>query len=117
MPATERSSAQIRKGVLGFMSTSFEKKQLDREKKDRIKQLEQDMVNEKKEKIAEKKRLAEERKKRVAANEYKNSVYQVLNTETMKGMSKKQMRLVKKTAMNKQGQVELVDIYNGQRKK
>ncbi|CAM9388541.1 unnamed protein product, partial [Ectocarpus fasciculatus] len=101
----ERSSAQHRKGVLGFMSTSYEEKKLAKEKKDRIKQLEQDMVDEKKAQIAEKRRLAEERKKRVAANAYKSSVYQVLNTETMKGMSKKQLRQVKKTTVNKQGQV------------
>ena len=45
------------------------------------------------------------------ANEYKNSVYQELKHETLKGMSKKQLRLVRKTAMNKNGQVELVNLY------
>jgi hypothetical protein len=44
-------------------------------------------------------------------NEYKNSVYQELKHETLKGMSKKQLRMVKKTAMNKNGQVELVSLY------
>lgn len=76
--STERTSAVNRKGVMQFMSTSFEEKKLQKEKRDRVKQLEQDMINEKKEKIAEKKRLAEERKQRVAANAYKNSVYQVV---------------------------------------
>lgn len=45
------------------------------------------------------------------ANEYKNSVYQELKHETLKGMSKKQLRMVKKTAINKNGQVELVSLY------
>lgn len=45
------------------------------------------------------------------ANEYKNSEYQELKHETLKGMSKKQLRMVRKTAMNKNGQVELVNLY------
>lgn len=78
----ERTSATGRKGVLQFRSTSYEEKKLLKEKRDRIKQLELDMINEKKEKIAEKKRLVEDRKKRIAANEYKNSVYQVVSHQT-----------------------------------
>jgi len=45
------------------------------------------------------------------ANEYKNSEYQELTHGTLKGMSKKQLRMVRKTAMNKNGQVELVNLY------
>lgn len=35
-----------------------------------------------------------------------------INPAKMKGMSKKQLRNIKKTSVNKFGQVELVDVYN-----
>lgn len=35
-----------------------------------------------------------------------------INPAKMKGMSKKQLRNIKKTSVNKHGQVELVDVYN-----
>jgi hypothetical protein len=35
-----------------------------------------------------------------------------INPSKMKGMSKKQLRNIKKTSVNKFGQVELVDVYN-----
>lgn len=76
--STERTSAMTRKGVLKFMSTTWEEKMQIKDKKDRVKQLEREMIEEKKAKIAEKKRLAEERQKRRAANEFKNSSYQVV---------------------------------------
>lgn len=43
-----------------------------------------------------------------------NSVSSVLqiNPAKMKGMSKKQLRSIKKTSVNKFGQVQLVDVYN-----
>eukprot|EP01035_Chromulina_nebulosa_P016916 gene16916-22407_t len=45
------------------------------------------------------------------ANEYKNSLYQVINPSKLKTMSKKQLRLIKKTSVNKNGQVELVNPW------
>ena len=39
-----------------------------------------------------------------------------LNGEKMKSMSKKQLRQVKKTQMNANGAVELVDVYGGGKK-
>ena len=106
-----RSSVQQRSGVLSHLNKSFEEKQAIRAKKASILQLEREMKDEKKQKLLDAKIRREEQQKRRMANEYKNSVYQELKHETLKGMSKKQLRMVKKTAINKNGQVELVSLY------
>lgn len=59
---------------------------------------------EKKAKIIEKRKLKME-------NEYKNTTYQVINPEKMKRMNKKQLRMIKKTSVNKDGTVEFVSPY------
>ena len=40
-----------------------------------------------------------------------------MNPEKLKGMSKKQLRSIKKTAMNEHGQVELVNPWEAKQKK
>ena len=75
---TERSSAKTRKGVLKHMSTTFEQKMILKQQRDRTKQLEDEMKNDKKEKIEEAKRLAAERDARRAANQIKSTAYQVV---------------------------------------
>jgi len=106
-----RFSTMTRTGMMSFLSTSHEQKQALRSAHQNMKDLEREMKEEKKNKLAEEKRRREEQQKRRMANEYKNSVYQVIKPETMKGMSKKQLRMVRKTAMNKNGQVELVNAW------
>jgi len=108
---TRRSSTLHRSGVMSHMNKSFEEKKAAKEKMERIKAFEKDIKEEKLKKIeAEKARKAEKEKRRVE-NEYKTSVYQVINPSKLKTMSKKQLRLVKKTAVNAAGQVELVNPW------
>ena len=115
---TTRFSFQQRQGVVGHLNKSFEEKELIREKKDRMLALEREMKEDNKRKAIEEKQRREDQQKRRMANEYKNSVYQTLRPEKLKGMSKKQLRMVRKTAMNKNGQLELVNPWNvSERKK
>ena len=108
-----RASAQNRRGVVAHMSRTFEEKERLRTEKDRVLSLERELKAEKKQKVLEEKERREAQQKRRMENEYKNSVYQTLRPEKLKGMSKKQLRMVKKTAMNKNGQIELVDPFSG----
>lgn len=109
---TTRFSFQQRQGVVSHLNKSFEEKELAREKKDRMLSLEREMREDNKRKAIEEKQRREDQQKRRMENEYKNSVYQTLRPEKLKGMSKKQLRMVRKTAMNKNGQLELVNPWN-----
>jgi len=109
---TKRFSAMKREGVLKFMSTSLAVKQANKRKEITARAVEAQMKDETKRKILEKKARTMDNQKRRMANEFKNASYQSINTEKLKGMSKKQLRQVKKTVMNKNGQVELVGMYN-----
>ena len=108
---TSRASALLRTGLLQNQIKTLEEKQIIRTKKATILQLEREMKEESKKKreIQKEKRL--ENNKRRMANEYKNTSYQALNPEKIKTMSKKQLRMVRKTSMNKNGQVELVNPW------
>ncbi len=54
----------------------------------------------------------EEKKKRRAENLLKSTTYQVISDPNkLKRMSKKQLRMVKKTRVNAQGVVEFVGAY------
>lgn len=76
---TERASSMNRRGVLSHMAKSYEEKQIIRQKKEEMKALQREMIEEKKMKIrAEKERRAERAKQR-AANEFKNSSYQMVS--------------------------------------
>lgn len=108
---TVRSSAQLKQGVLAHLAKSFEEKEAERQKKRNIKELEREMIEERKNaKLAEKTRREEQHKRR-QENEYKAAITQELRPEKLKGMSKKQLRSVRKTSVNKQGQVELVSPW------
>ena len=108
---TMRFSSQQRQGVVSHLNNTFVEKERLRENRDRMLSLEREMKEAKKQEMREEKERREAQKKRRMENEYKNSVYQSLNPEKLKGMSKKQLRSVKKTAMNKNGQIELVNLF------
>ena len=107
-----RSSTLHRSGVMSHLNKTFEEKKLAKEKLDRMKAFEREIKEDKKRKAEEEKERRMEREKRRQQNEYKNSVYQVINPEKLKGMSKKQLRQVRKTSVNSAtGQVELIDPF------
>lgn len=109
---TVRSSAQLKQGILSHLAKSFEEKERERQQKRNVKELEREMIEERKNaKLAEKARREEQQKRR-QENEYKNAVTQELRPEKLKGMSKKQLRSVRKTSVNKQGQLELVNPWD-----
>jgi hypothetical protein len=115
---TTRFSYQQRQGVVSHLNKSFEEKELIRVKRDRTLVLEREMRENNRQKAIEEKQRREDQQKRRMENEYKNSVYQTLRPEKLKGISKKQLRMVRKTAMNKNGQLELVNPWNvSERKK
>jgi len=109
---TCRASTFSRQGVLSHMSKSLEVRKREKEKKEQAKAFENFMKEEKKMKSDAEKERREENKRRRTMNEYKNSVYQVINPEKIKNMSKKQLRMIKKTSVNKSGQVELVNPWS-----
>eukprot|EP01041_Mallomonas_annulata_P008111 gene8111-16653_t len=113
---SKRASSQKRVGVMEHMSISFEDKKQAREKKDFVKSIEKNMKDENKRKIEEIKKLREERQQRKLVNEQKNSAYQMINPEKLKGMSKKQLRMIRKTSVNKAGQVEFVSPWGKEKK-
>lgn len=62
--------------------------------------------------IAERRERQLEKQRRRAENELKGASYQVISDPTkLKKMSKKQLRQVKKTRVNKDGVTELVPAY------
>lgn len=103
-----RSSAQVRKGILSHLSHTFEERQVKRSKENETKAVEREMKEETKAKILEKKAKAEERLKIRQANEFKSTSFQEIRPEKLKTMSKKQLRMIKKTVVNKAGQVTLL---------
>lgn len=108
---TTRTSTQKRHGVSGHLATSYEDKKKQRQLKDEVKQLEKEMIDDIKAKKAAEKLRREEQEKRRMANEFKTATFQEIKPQKLKGMSKKQLRSIKKTAMNQNGQVELVPLY------
>lgn len=106
-----RSSTIKRKGVLHHLAKTLEEKKLQRDRERGVKEYErvlQSETNHKKE--AERHRRVEQQRRR-EANEYKTATYQEVKPEKLKGMSKKQLRKIRRTAVNKQGQMELVSPY------
>ena len=71
-----RSSSLSRKGILSHLSKTFEEKQLIRSQYKEMKDLEKEMIEEKKTKIVNEKKRREEQEKRRQENEYKTTVYQ-----------------------------------------
>jgi hypothetical protein len=105
---------QGRKGVLSHLSKSFEERRAERDHKEQVKALEKAMKEEKLQEAQREKERRLEKQKRKMENEYKNSIYQEINPSKIKGMSKKQLRSVKKTSVNrKTGKIELVNPWSG----
>ena len=108
-----RSSTQSRQGVLSHLAKSFEEKQDLKAQKANMKSLEREMKEETKQKQLQEKARREERQTRRMENEFKSTSYQVINASKMKTMSKKQLRMIKKTSVNsKTGKLELVNAYS-----
>jgi len=102
-----RSSSQIRKGVLRHMASTFEERQLKASHAAETRALEKDIKDKTKALRIERKEKQQEMAKRRQANELKNSSYQVIDPTKMKHMNKKQLRMIKKTIVNKDGQVSI----------
>ena len=73
---TERSSAQKRRGVLAHMAKTFEEKQKIREDKKAVQELENEMIEVKKQQKIDERLRREDKEKRKIANELKSSAYQ-----------------------------------------
>mmetsp|Transcript_8914 Transcript_8914/g.11815 ORF Transcript_8914/g.11815 Transcript_8914/m.11815 type:complete len:136 (-) Transcript_8914:360-767(-) len=96
------------------LSSSWEKKMEERKKKELYKQRIAEMKEQKRAEIEAKKKEKEEREARRQRNELKGTQYQLIHkTGKLKGMSKKQLRQIKKTQINrKTGELELVDAFS-----
>ena len=91
---------------------SWDAKKRDREARQRAREKEAELVEARKERIAEQKRKTEEKRSRKRMNEFRNAQYQVItNDKTVKSLSKKKLRQIKRTRVAADGEVELVDAY------
>ena len=106
-----RTSSTLKKGILSHLSKSVEARNKEKERVANMKALEKALTEEKIAKKINDREVREAKQKQRMENEFKTSTYQTLNTQKIKTMSKKQLRMVKKTQMNKNGQVELVNMY------
>eukprot|EP01042_Synura_sphagnicola_P030260 gene30260-38984_t len=108
---TYRSSTQHRQGVLSHLCKSYEERKRIKDREKEIKAYERELrgqTNKKKE--TERLRREQLVFKRLE-NENKAAVYQEIKPEKLKSLSKKQLRQIRKTSVNKNGQVELVSPW------
>lgn len=104
---TKRSSA-----VRAKAPSDWAKRAAEREARKRMKDTEAALLEGRKERLAAAKKKREDKKARAQQNEFKASTFQVIsNDKTVKALSKKQMRAIKRTRVSAQGQVELVGAY------
>lgn len=113
----KRASALVRTKTNNQVKSFRERQDLKRERQETLR-IQGEIREARKNEALEKKERRLENEKRRAENQYKNlqKSMQTLNTEkmgtTLKSMSKKQLRQVKKTRLNpKTGVVELVSPY------
>lgn len=106
-----RHSTMHRQGTVSNLSKSQARHEADRARKKQVKELEMEMKAEKKQKALDAKERREEQNKRRLANQMKTASTQNINPEKIKGMSKKQLKNIRKTAIGKNGQVELIPAY------
>ncbi|RLN47512.1 hypothetical protein BBJ29_000626 [Phytophthora kernoviae] len=107
-----RFSAQGFKGTK-VLSTTWEEKMLKRTKLKELKDLQAEIKTRRQGERDAKRQAREEKEKRRKENELKSAAVQVISrTHRLKTMSKKQLRNIKKTIVNKQGVVEYVPIYS-----
>ncbi|KAJ0401049.1 hypothetical protein ATCC90586_004154 [Pythium insidiosum] len=89
------------------LSTTWEEKIAMRAKSKELKELQSEIKARRQAEKDEKKRAREEREKRRAENELKSASVQVISrTNRLKSMSKKQLRNIRKTIVNKHGVVD-----------
>ena len=94
------------------VSTPWEKRMKARDELKRLRDAEADLLEGRKARIVAQKERREAKKAQAQKNEFNSSTYQVINNEkTMKNLSKKQLRQIKRTRVSQQGHVELVDAY------
>ncbi|KAG3023772.1 hypothetical protein JG687_00008043 [Phytophthora cactorum] len=107
-----RFSAQGLKGTK-VLSTTWEEKMLKRAKLKELKELQAEIKARRQGEKDAKRQAREEKEKRRKENELKSAAVQVISrTHRLKTMSKKQLRNIKKTIVNKQGVVEYVPVYS-----
>lgn len=95
------------------LSSSWDKKLKLRKERETIKELEDQLRTKKAEALQMERDKRAEKRKRKAENEMKNVSTQVIRkTEKLKSMSKKQLRMVRKTQVDKEGNVKLVPMYS-----
>uniref|UniRef100_K3WMY0 Coiled-coil domain-containing protein 86 n=1 Tax=Globisporangium ultimum (strain ATCC 200006 / CBS 805.95 / DAOM BR144) TaxID=431595 RepID=K3WMY0_GLOUD len=95
------------------LSTSWEEKMLKRAKLKELKALQDEIKARRQGERDAKRQAREEKEKRRKENELKSASVQVISrTHRMKTMSKKQLRNIKKTIVNKHGVVEYVPVYS-----
>mmetsp|Transcript_16541 Transcript_16541/g.33702 ORF Transcript_16541/g.33702 Transcript_16541/m.33702 type:complete len:183 (-) Transcript_16541:79-627(-) len=115
-PQKRTSSLVTKVKTNNLVKGSWEEKRLAQERRKEVKLREKEMREATRSQKLEKKARREEQEKRRAENQFKALQTQELNLTTvgskMKAMSKKQLRMIKKTRMNnKTGVVELVSPY------
>ncbi len=74
-----RSSAQLRTGILKNQIKTFEEREIIREQKKKVLELERQLKEETKQKEEAEKQRRLERKKKIMEDEYKNTSYQQVN--------------------------------------
>ena len=106
-----RNSSQRRQGVLSHMQSSLEKRNQEKARRASMRAVEAQMKEEKAEERRKERERKEEKAKRRAENAFRSTTYQQINPQKLKTMSKKQLRMVKKTRMAQNGAIELVGSY------
>jgi Cgr1 family len=116
--ATQRSSSLILTAA-NNLTKSWEQRQAEKLHRKEVLELQKQLTDERVQAIREKKERRLENEKRRAENEFENAkkLAHNLNTSklrtTLKSMSKKQLRQIKKTRVNnKTGAVEFVPAYS-----
>uniref|UniRef100_M4B5M6 Coiled-coil domain-containing protein 86 n=1 Tax=Hyaloperonospora arabidopsidis (strain Emoy2) TaxID=559515 RepID=M4B5M6_HYAAE len=95
------------------LSSTWDEKLLKRAKLKDLKELQTDIKTRRQVERDAKRQARDEKEKRRKENELKSASVQVLSrTHRLKTMSKKQLRNIKKTIVNKQGVVEYVPVYS-----
>ncbi|TDH65958.1 hypothetical protein CCR75_004899 [Bremia lactucae] len=107
-----RFSSQKLKGTK-VLSTTWEEKLQKRSKLKELKELQKEIKSRRQSEKDAVRQAREEKEKRRKENELKSASVQVISrTHRLKTMSKKQLRNIKKTIVNKNGVVEYVPVYS-----
>mmetsp|Transcript_6495 Transcript_6495/g.7428 ORF Transcript_6495/g.7428 Transcript_6495/m.7428 type:complete len:162 (+) Transcript_6495:176-661(+) len=94
------------------LQKSWNRKLEERRRRKEIKQMEEDLREMKRKEIEEEKEKRLEKQKRKAEAQFKNARLQVVkNSAKIKKMNKKQLRRLKKTVVDKDGNVRIVGAY------